>query len=181
MAKYIYVDNSNVFIEGKRVSAVKKGLALNIYEAMNQKILDNSYRIDFGSLHNLLVGTDATKKVVLFGSRPPQNDTVWAIARSKGFQTIIEDRNIMNKEKKIDTGIAVKMTRDAYKECVPNKDTIVLVAGDSDFVPAVQEITGDGINIVVAFWGHASNELIKSASKYINLDDYIDTIEYKGV
>ena len=30
MADLIYVDNSNVFIEGKRVSAVRQGLALDI-------------------------------------------------------------------------------------------------------------------------------------------------------
>ena len=39
MADYIYVDNSNLYIEGKRVSAVQKGLAMNIYDAMNNRIL----------------------------------------------------------------------------------------------------------------------------------------------
>jgi hypothetical protein len=46
------VDNSNTFIEGKRVSAVSKKLVPNIYEAMNRNIIDNSYRLDFGKLHS---------------------------------------------------------------------------------------------------------------------------------
>ena len=41
MAELVYVDNSNVFIEGKRVKAVESGLAMNIYDAMNNRILDH--------------------------------------------------------------------------------------------------------------------------------------------
>lgn len=178
MGRFIYVDNSNLFIEAKRVSAVNKGLASNIYDAMNNKILDNSYRYDFGKLYNILVGSDETKKVYLFGSRPPQNDSIWAIARDTGFDTIIEDRNAANKEKKIDTGIVVKMTKDAYKECDAQSDIITLVAGDADYVPAVEELINDGFTVEVAFWGHLSSELEKSCSKFINLNEYLNTIRY---
>lgn len=117
MAEFVYVDNSNVFIEGKRVSAVEKGLAMNIFDAMNNKILDNAYRLDFGKLHNFVAGNNPAKirRATLFGSRPPRNDSLWQIARNAGFETIIEDRNVSNKEKKIDTGIVSVMTRDAYK------------------------------------------------------------------
>ena len=37
---YVYVDNSNLYIEGRRVSAVRNGLARSIVEAMNEGILD---------------------------------------------------------------------------------------------------------------------------------------------
>jgi hypothetical protein len=42
MAEFVYVDNSNVFIEGQRVSAVAKGMAMNIYDAMENRVLDVS-------------------------------------------------------------------------------------------------------------------------------------------
>ena len=76
MAFLIYVDNSNVFIEAQRVSAVSKHMALNIYDAMNNRILDTTYRMDFGDLHYFLAGNDPTKikRAMLFGSRPPKND-----------------------------------------------------------------------------------------------------------
>lgn len=48
MSNFVYVDNSNAFIEGKRVIAVSKGLAPNIYDAMKKNIIDSSYRLDFG-------------------------------------------------------------------------------------------------------------------------------------
>jgi len=37
MAELVYVDNSNVFIEGQRVSAVKNGMALDIRDAIDKK------------------------------------------------------------------------------------------------------------------------------------------------
>ncbi|EQD57619.1 hypothetical protein B2A_04713, partial [mine drainage metagenome] len=106
MAELVYLDNSNVFIEGKRVKAVESGLAMNIYDAMNNKILDNNYKIDFGRLHHFIAGNDKAniKRCMLFGSRPPPNDSLWQIARKAGFEVIVEDRNVANKEKKIRYG-----------------------------------------------------------------------------
>lgn len=73
MADYIYVDNSNLYIEGRRVSAVAQGLADDIVEAMREGILDQGYTISFGKLHDFLTGSDLSKikRAALFGSRPP--------------------------------------------------------------------------------------------------------------
>jgi hypothetical protein len=118
MADFIYVDNSNLYIEGKRVSAVKKGLAMNIYDAMNNRILDFGYNISFGRLHEFVAGKDKSQiaRAVLFGSRPPPEDSIWRYAEKAGFELVLEDRNVANKEKKIDTGIVSAMVRDAYKK-----------------------------------------------------------------
>jgi uncharacterized LabA/DUF88 family protein len=178
MAQFIYVDNSNVFIEAKRVSAVKKGLANDIYEAMNYKILDNDYRLDFGKLHNYLSGTETVKKAVLFGSRPPENDSIWYEIRKAGFETIIEDRNYLNKEKKIDTGIVAAMIKDAYTICDKEKDVITLVAGDADFIPAISMLINDGFNVKLAFWGHASQEFRDLVNNYINLDSLLSEFKH---
>jgi len=68
---YIYVDNSNLYIEGRRVSAVATGLAPNIVEAMNLGILDHGYTISFGKLHQFLTGDDLSKiKRVAFWVSP---------------------------------------------------------------------------------------------------------------
>lgn len=55
---YIYVDDSNLYIEGRRVSAVQQGLAENIVQAMKDGVLDHGYTISFGKLHEFLCGTD---------------------------------------------------------------------------------------------------------------------------
>jgi uncharacterized LabA/DUF88 family protein len=178
MSQLLYVDNSNVFIESKRVSAVDKGLATNIYEAMNHRILDNDYRLDFGKLHKFLSGTDTVKKAALFGSRPPANDSIWHEIRRAGFETIIEDRNYMNKEKKIDTGIVAAMIKDAYTICDKENDVITLVAGDADFIPAAEMLIKDGFNLKLAFWGHASQEFRELINNYINLDPQLSNLKY---
>ncbi|MBY0266277.1 MAG: hypothetical protein K2W84_07680 [Burkholderiales bacterium] len=115
MADYVYVDNSNLYIEGRRVSAVKQKLATNIHEAIHEKIFDHGYTISFGKLHEFLCGTDkrTIKRAALFGSRPPPNDGIWTFAKKAGFELHLEDRNVRNKEKKIDTGIATLLTKSA--------------------------------------------------------------------
>lgn len=175
MSEYVYVDNSNVFIEGKQVSAVEKGYALNIWEAIENRVLDNEYRLDFSKLHTFTAGSDPTKikRAVLFGSRPPINDAIWASAERVGFETIIEDRNVSNREKKIDTAITVAMTRDAYKQMNFAEDRITLVAGDADYVPAIQCLREDGCTVDVFFWGHASKELRQACSTFVSLDPYL--------
>ena len=176
MADYIYVDNSNLYIEGRRVSAVENKLAPDIHTAMRNHILDQGYTISFGKLYEFLCGQDKKqiKRAALFGSRPPPNDGIWTFAKKAGFDLHLEDRNYANKEKKIDTGIVTMMTRDAYKTATAGEDTIVLVAGDGDYVPTLKALTGDGFNVEVVFWNHASGELKSAASKFVALDQFLD-------
>lgn len=180
MAELVYVDNSNVFIEGKRAKAVESGLAMNIYDAMTNRILDQAYKIDFGKLHDYIAGNDRNniKRCMLFGSRPPSSDTIWKIARDAGFEVVTEDRNVANKEKKIDTGIVAAMTRDAYTIAVKSEDTITLVAGDADFVPPVRQLVEDGFNVEVVFWSHAARELQSVCSRFVELNSQLDHLSY---
>jgi hypothetical protein len=180
---YIYVDNSNLYIEGRRVSAVSQGLSPNIVQAMNDGVLDHGYTISFGKLHEFVCGHDkrVIKRAALFGSRPPPNDGIWQFAKIAGFELHLEDRNYANKEKKIDTGIATLLTKDAYKSSGykngnPKEDNFVLVAGDSDYVPTVKELQADGFNVEVVFWNHASRELRDAASKFVGLDKFLENL-----
>ena len=176
MADYIYVDNSNLYIEGKRVSAIQKGMAMNIYDAMNNRILDFNYNISFGRLHEFVAGKDQSQiaRAVLFGSRPPPNDSIWKYAEKAGFKLVLEDRNVANKEKKIDTGIVSAMVKDAYKNMSQAKDTIVLVAGDADFVPAVRDLVEDSFRVEVVFWDHVARELKETCTQFISLNEHLD-------
>ena len=180
MAELVYVDNSNLFIEARRVKAVETGSAQNIYEAMNRNILDPSYKLDFGRLHHFIAGGDDRniKKCMLFGSRPPPNDSLWAAAKAAGFEVKVEDRNVANKEKRIDTGISVAMVRDAFKIADSARDTITLVAGDGDFIPAVSQLIEDGFRVEVVFWEHASQDLREACSKFIPLNPILNHLAY---
>ncbi|HSW41282.1 MAG TPA: NYN domain-containing protein [Patescibacteria group bacterium] len=171
---FVYVDNSNVWIEGMHVSAVRRGFAPDIWTAQNEKICDYTWKIDFGRLYEFACGeASEVGRAVLFGSRPPANDSLWAIARSKGFEPIVYERNARNREKKIDTSIATEMVTDSFARMNPNSDEITLVAGDSDYVPTVLSLRNRGFSVNLMFWEHASRELKEVVSHFIPVDPYL--------
>ena len=179
MAEFVYVDNSNVWIEGKRVAAVKKGVVFNIEDAIRYNVLDHSYRLDFGHLHEFVAGNDPSriKRAVLFGSKPPPNDTLWEVARRHGFETIIENRNRRGKEKRIDTGIVTMMMEDAYTKANRETDTLTLVAGDGDYVPTFKALMKAGFTVEVVFWGHASKDLKRHCARFVNMNSYLKHLQ----
>ena len=56
MAKYVYVDNSNVWTEGRRAAAVENDLAFDIADAIENKTFDPKWKYDFGKLLELVGG-----------------------------------------------------------------------------------------------------------------------------
>ena len=180
MARYVYVDNSNVWIEGMRVSAVENGLAFDIYDAIDRNVTDR-WTYDFGKLLGIVGGQrNGLRKAVLFGSRPPQNDSLWEAARQGGFEVVVDDRNAQNREKKIDTGIAVQMVEDSYELIDKETDEMILVAGDRDYVPALLSIGRRGIHAVVYFWDHAARELKDAAAEFVSLNPVFDQLKRDG-
>jgi hypothetical protein len=180
MKGYTYVDNSNLYIEGCRVSAVSKGLAKNIIEAMNYGILDYGWHIDYGKLHEFLCGTNKAEIGVarLWGS-PPPGDSFWAMVEAKGFEHKIYERGVSGQEKKVDVGIAHSMTKDAYTIINKADSEINLVAGDKDFVPVVEDLVREGFKVWVVFWRQAAKELIDTSSGFTCLDSYLDHLTFK--
>lgn len=177
----LYLDDSNVFIEGKKVSAVRKGLAKDINDAANRKIKDETYRLDFGRLIEITCGYDSVTTAKFYGSRPPKNDSVWEAAKQHGFQLNIFDRSKYGKEKKVDTTIVRDITVDILRNLKPDTDMIVLVSGDADFAPAVDLAKKEGFHFKVAYWGHCSYELRKIASEFLNLNPHLnDLTHFRG-
>jgi len=84
------------------------------------------------------------------------------------------DRNVQNREKKIDMGLGVTIMVDAFTLIQDKKeDEMILIAGDSDYVPVVQAVVQQGIPLSVWFWEHASRELKEAATSFVSLDSYI--------
>lgn len=171
MAEYIYIDNSNVFIEGKKIAAKQGKL---------KRGSDTNYRLDFGELYDFVAESDPKKiaRALLLGSSPPESDKVWSTAKKVGFEVLVIERNVENREKKVDTGIVAAMIKDAYTRVSRKNDTVTLVAGDSDYVPAVKMLVKDGFHVEVVFWSSVSWELKKESSKFIELDKHLETLKY---
>lgn len=175
VANFLYVDNSNVWIEGMHVSAVKNGLAPDIWIAQQEKINDFGWRLDFGKLYEFAGGqASEVGRAVLFGSRPPPNDSLWSVARRKGFDVVVYDRSIAGREKKVDTSIATTVVADSYELMRPGADEVTLVAGDADYVPTVEQLRGRGFDVYVVFWEHASRELKEASTRFVALNEYLE-------
>ena len=180
MAEFIYIDNSNLTIEGMRLSAVNNKKAKNLKDAMDNKIFDQNFRIDFGKLYSFLAGDENQEvgRCMFFGSTPPVTDSIWQMAKKAGFEVITQKRNVANKEKQVDTGLVGHMIRDAYKNVNLEKDVITIVSGDADFTTNVKMLVDDGYNVEVAFWGHCAQSLKDASNKFINLDPHLGYLTY---
>ncbi|MDR0734099.1 MAG: NYN domain-containing protein [Dysgonamonadaceae bacterium] len=170
------MDNSNLWIEGKRLGAVFRGTSPDILGAIETKDFDNTFRLDFGKV--LEIANNKPIKVAKFyGSRPPESDSVWNMAEKVGFEPVIVDRNYSNKEKRVDTQVVVDMLADSM-EADPKHDIFILIAGDADYVPVIRKIKEQNFRVQVLFWNHASVEL-KKETKFISLDGYFNEIRVK--
>lgn len=179
MSYFVFVDNSNVWIEGKVASAVARGFALNPYDAHQKGIEDSSWRIDYGKLLSVVTNgnTADIKKAFLFGSKPPHNDSLWNAIRAQQYEVVALDRNAAGKEKAVDTGIVSRIDRTLYKDASEG-DIFVLVMGDKDFKPALESIREEKSKSIVAFWSNASGELISEADQFIDLSTRLAEITY---
>ncbi len=173
---FIYLDNSNVFIEGKRYSAYKKGKASSMREAINDDIFDNSWRIDFGKLLECCGGYHLPiASAKLYGSRPPQNDSVWDMAKQHGFELLILNRSSSNKEKGVDTSITWDVCSDMHEHMQPG-DHVILVTGDGDFT-TVAQVKKKGMILNVYSWSHCLNSMLKDcAHRTLELEHFYDKI-----
>jgi hypothetical protein len=97
----VLVDNSNVFIEARKLSAVRKGVTGLTLEGKVPQ--DPSWRLDYAGLLTCLADGRKIREAFLVGSRPPPNDNVWKMAERGGFKVKTHDRDSSNKEKAVDS------------------------------------------------------------------------------
>jgi uncharacterized LabA/DUF88 family protein len=173
---YVFVDNSNVLIEGRRFAEMKRSRKgkLSAYK-------DNTYEIDWGKFLYVLKEKDTRAFVevpILYGSRPPAADSVWNRIRDDGFDVKVFDRNIRNKEKGVDMEMGMDIAQLVYTVSMPK--TIVMAAGDADYVPAVERAKSKGWLVEVWFWSNAAGELRKASSRFGELDQHLEFLRLGG-
>jgi uncharacterized LabA/DUF88 family protein len=171
----ILVDNSNLFIEGQKFSARKRGLARS--DRLGRQVADHLWRVDFGKLIASLANGRLVHSALLVGSRPPKSDSVWRAAESHGFQVIVHDRNMAGKEKAVDTELAVRGTKIILRADEPM--ALIIVSGDTDFVPLAQTAREEKWRVEMAAFTNAYNPkkgLAMQCDHIYRLDDLFDSI-----
>src|SRR5271169_640679 len=85
----ILVDNSNVFIAGRMLSAARKGTTGLTAEGKPPQ--DHSWEVDYTGLLAALANGRKIREAILVGSRPPPLDHVWKMATQSGFNVKTHD------------------------------------------------------------------------------------------
>lgn len=170
----ILVDNSNVFIEGRKFAARQKGLTKQPTDERDP--VDWSWRIDFGSLLTQIANGHKIIKAILVGSTPPPNDSLWETAEAQGFEVKTYPRSsATGMEKAVDTELVASGLKILYKHPCPA--VLKLLSGDRDFIPLIRNAYEEGWE--TELWGFSasiSNELSQIVSRVKLLDSVFTQI-----
>lgn len=175
---YVFVDNTNVFLEGQRAAEAIKGPGFG-----------RRYRLDFGSLFSHL--TPAGGKLFfaeageafpkLYGSEPPKLDSLWRELEQMGVDVKIHQRSFFGQEKRVDTHLCMDLSRLIYKLKPKPDGEVLLVAGDGDYLDLIGELRNLAWPFRVAFWaakgakGGAAKE-IRNLPEFHDLTPYLDSV-----
>lgn len=144
----------------------------NLYHSARN--LYNS-RVSFGKVLEASVGgRNLVRAIAYLITTESQDEAQFFDALLKmGIETKSKDLQIFfggNKKADWDVGIAVDAIRLAKKV-----DSIVLVTGDGDFVPLVEHLKQDGVQVeVVSFGKSTSTKLKEAAEAFLDLDQEHD-------
>ncbi|MBI5773561.1 MAG: hypothetical protein HZA89_07450 [Verrucomicrobia bacterium] len=172
----LYVDNSNIYIEGQRVAE----------KFVRETRTD--FRIYFPNLIKLLTGKRPVKEVVWGGSTPPESDDVWGFLR--GTLHIEPDllKRAGGENETVDHLVQLRMHRHVRKyRHAPG--TIVLATGDGKgyhreegFLYDIEGFVADGWQLEVASWEHACHkklrEFAEKHGKFISLDQHYYEVSF---
>jgi hypothetical protein len=147
---------------------------------------DPRYRVDLGKLLSLTerLCDGEIWKPILFGSRPPPNDTVWKAARQRNFELHIKDRDSRGREKEVDPAIIAEFLNEVWQ--VPadmiDETVFVMVTGDRDMRPAIKTALDRNMPVyLMAFRRSVASvygTLHGGLFRVIPLDDHIDSFSY---
>ena len=132
---HVFVDDQNLF-----------------YGIVNQKY-GREFRIDFGRLM-LAASRDTSEQArqvisAYIAGVIPEDDSFWEIARNKGFDVRRGFLGTGNRSKQDDAYLITDMVSTLFEQEGPA--TIVLMAGDADYVPPLKKALERGWRTEVAF------------------------------
>ena len=179
---WIFVDDSNIWIEAKKLQSEKRHLKTKE---------DHRVRIDVGKLADAVADGRPIKKGLLYGSEPPPVDTVWEkIEKIENFSVRKNKRSqLTGKEKQVDTELVADITEIAIKTPEHERTTIILISGDADVIPGLEKILKENRwSVEIYMWRQAIAGSLrrftaehKERVKIKELDNYIDKITFTSM
>jgi hypothetical protein len=174
----LFVDNSNIFIEGQKYARDKKG--------------ENNYAFRLNFTHFLYLisrGTFDFDEVVWAGSIPPDNDSIWDKLREKNIEPDLIPRSESGENETVDHLIQLKMYRFINRKYKDQPGTIILCTGDGKgyynekgFLYDLEGFIGQGWEFVIYSWTHSCHvklqEYAETFGKYVPLEGYYNSITF---
>lgn len=167
---WIYVDDSNIWIEAKKLASKVNRL---------KSTEDHRVRIEIGKLTDIVAKDRPVAQGFLYGSEPPAIDKVWKKIREHGWNVDpLKKSRMTGKEKMLDTKLVADVTERACTTPEEQRSTIILITGDADVIPAMEKVMKyKGWSLEVYMWKHALSSDIKKMTgdsvKVFPLDDYL--------
>lgn len=171
---FIFVDDSNVFIEGRKAVAVLR----------SSEVEGKRYRLDFGNLFRALTPPGGSSFFIedgehyprLYGSEPPRLDSLWDRLEEMGVSVTIFKKNFFGKEKAVGTSIVSDGT-DLVSHVGGSPDReLVLVGGDRDIVPLLAKAEKYNWHSRVVFWRHAAAKELRERRDFSDLTPLYERI-----
>ena len=179
---WIFVDDSNIWIEAKKLQSEKRKLKTK---------QDHRVRIDVGKLADAVADGRIIRKGLLYGSEPPPVDTVWEkIRKINNFSVHSKHRSqLTGKEKQVDTMLVADITEIAIETPMYERTTLILISGDADVIPGLEKaLKQERWTVEVYMWKQAiAGSLRRFAAdhkdrvKIKELDNYIDKVTFTSM
>ena len=153
---YVFVDNSNLWIEGQKSIELKDAIA------------DPRYRVDHGKFLHEIVGGREMAKAFLYGSNPPPNDSVWSSARRNNFEVKLFDRSVTGKERAIEPAMACDITTAFFQHQANSIEeaVFIVVTGKLDLKHTIDMLLQQGAKVELWSWKSAmAREFMQLANK----------------
>ena len=172
---YIYLDNSNLFIEAKRLA-----------EERNGDVARQAVRLHFDNLLALASAGRTVKHAVAAGSVPPELRHLWARLQCKGVECRVFAHGERGEQNVPDLKLQKAMLRDGLTQA---PSVAVLLTGDGaghyrdeGFLATLKDLKAAKWRIEVLSWVHCINKFlvdwVKKHGLFLPLDDYYDSITY---
>ena len=173
---FIYVDDSNMWIEAKKLAARQGNFKC---------VEDPRLRMDMGKVAEFVSKGREIACHNLYGSEPPPRDTVWEKMKQCGWKVKLSKRSLLtNKEKQVDHRIVKDITALVSDRSVA-KGTIILVSGDADLIPAIEEGLSKKWSFEIWMWASGISNALKKhqeehpeSLKIGSLDPHLQDISF---
>lgn len=154
----VLIDNSNMWIEGKKFAGKSKGLESE----------DPSWRIKIGNVVDTVLRGRTPALIRVFGSIPPPTDAVWEMYKQHGVSVDTSLRSRWTKkEKRVDTKFLTLLIWEAGKlpdrfknpqgetmreELRAHRPAYVIIGGDADYLDPVKLLLHPSVGADVEVW-----------------------------